>query len=51
MVESLNIANQVISKLITTTNSVRTKTLLKHFNTPTSSPYKNMETLIEHFKY
>lgn len=51
MVESLNIANQVINKLLHTNNFIRTKTLLKHFGTTQNSPYKNMESLIEHFKY
>lgn len=51
MVESLNIANQIISKLISKTNAIRTKTLLKHFGTVKKSPYRNMESLIEHFKY
>lgn len=51
MVESLNIANQVIAKLLTTSNSIRTKNLLRHFSDNRRSPYKDMESLIEHFKY
>ena len=51
MVESLNIANQAISKLLTTSENIRSKQLLKYFGAPTTSPYKDMESLIEHFKY
>lgn len=54
MVESLNLANQTISKLTSNsgqTNSLQQKELLKYFNAPTSHPYKSMESLITHFKY
>lgn len=51
MVESLNISNQVIRKLLNTSTTLRVKTLLKHFNASTANPYKDMESLIAHFKY
>ena len=51
MVESLNISNQTINKLLNVSNNIRSKQLLKYFNSPTKSPYKDMESLIEHFKY
>lgn len=50
MVESLNISNQVIAKLLLS-NKVQSKSLLQHFNAPTSNPYNSMEALINHFKY
>lgn len=51
MVESLNLANQSISKLLNSSANLRSKQLLRHFTAPNSSPYKDMESLIEHFKY
>jgi hypothetical protein len=51
MVESLNISNQVISKLLNTNQNIRSKQLLKHFDAQNKDPYKDMESLIEHFKY
>lgn len=51
MVESLNISNQVIGKLLNINGNIRTKQLLKHFNVPSRSPYRDMESLINHFKY
>ena len=51
MIESLNIANQVINKLSFSDPKLQINSLLKKFNAPTSHPYKNMEALIKHFKY
>jgi NADH-quinone oxidoreductase subunit D len=51
MVESLNISNQVIGKLLNSSSQIRSKSLLRYFNAPSESPYKNMESLINHFKY
>lgn len=51
MVESLNIINQTLVKLTNYTDQYRTKHLLQYFDNPLSNPYKNMESLINHFKY
>lgn len=51
MVESLHISNQVVLKLMSGDSGVQSAALLRHFGTPTNHPYKDMESLINHFKY
>lgn len=51
MVESLNIINQVILKLLKNKNKIKFNKILKKFTIPKGNPYKNMESLINHFKY
>lgn len=51
MVESLNIINQVLLKFLKKTHLNKNHETLKYFMLPKGNPYKNMESLIQHFKY
>lgn len=51
MLESLNISNQLLTKIQRTDGQLWSKKLLSHFSVPLGNPYKNMESLIKHFKY